>query len=159
MRRTMLATGGLLIGALAMAQAGPAASDPEAAKEAIRKADLALGQALAERNREAFRALLAEDVVSFPGSTPARGPDAFLKNWEPLFADPKRSLTWRPEEVHVSASGDLGYSIGSYERAGPDPDGKFFRGTGTYVSIWKKQPNGSWKLAVDIGTPPAPKEK
>ena len=60
-------------------------------------------------------------------------------------------LTWAPDAAEVSASGDLGYTIGTYRRTA---GGK--TGTGSYVTIWKKSSDGAWRVAVDIGTPPSP---
>ncbi|MDQ5857082.1 MAG: DUF4440 domain-containing protein, partial [Acidobacteriota bacterium] len=61
-----------------------------------------------------------------------------------------------PNEVQVSASGDLGYSIGTYERMSKDPAGRPTSATGTYVSIWRKQADGRWRAVLDIGTPGTP---
>lgn len=68
-----------------------------------------------------------------------------LLTWEPLFAD-------------VSAAGDLGYTTGPFEYRGDRSDEKP-AGTGHFVSVWKKEKDGIWKVALDLGNshPPAPK--
>jgi ketosteroid isomerase-like protein len=67
---------------------------------------------------------------------------------------PTARLTWEPSFVDVSASGDLGYTWGRYTlnvpmtKAGAAPLIRM----GTYVSIWKRQPNGAWKVVLDGGS-------
>jgi ketosteroid isomerase-like protein len=60
--------------------------------------------------------------------------------------DSSYTLTWKPSAASVSASGDLGYSYGTYNLQLKDSLIK-----GTYVSIWKKQKNGKWKFVLDTG--------
>lgn len=58
------------------------------------------------------------------------------------------TLTWEPSFVDVSASGELGYTWGRYELVVPMTK----QGTpplirrGTYVTIWRRQPNRTWKV-------------
>jgi ketosteroid isomerase-like protein len=62
-------------------------------------------------------------------------------------------LTWEPSFVDVAASGDLGYSWGRYTLTLPNVK----KGAapviqmGTYVTIWRHQPDGSWKVVLDGG--------
>ena len=154
MKRTFGAAVALLLAASFLA-AHEAAVDVEAAKRAIRIADLEMAKAVSDRNLEKFNTLVADDAVFF-GSDISRGREAVAKAWLPLFTDPSMFLKWQPEEVHVSASGDLGYSIGKYERRSKDPSGRPSSATGTYVSIWRKQADGKWRAVLDIGTPGTP---
>jgi ketosteroid isomerase-like protein len=70
---------------------------------------------------------------------------------------PQAKLTWAPLQVDVAASGDLGYTWGRYEFRSPGADGQERMGGGFYLTIWKRQPDGSWKFAIDAGTPDRPK--
>ena len=65
------------------------------------------------------------------------------------------NLSWKPYRSEASAAGDLGYSIGNWTLTKPDTILY-----GNYVTIWKKQKDGSWKFVFDAGngTPGAPKE-
>ena len=66
-------------------------------------------------------------------------------------------LTWRPVKSDASASGDLGYTFGSWESVTVDKDGKETRGYGVYITVWKRQPDGSWRYVFDGGNDtPAP---
>jgi len=68
------------------------------------------------------------------------------------------ALAWKPFHADVAASGDLGYTLGTYELHAKDEAGKATVAYGKYCSVWKKQPDGSWKWVVDVGTSsPEPK--
>lgn len=62
---------------------------------------------------------------------------------------PEIVLDWRPVHVEVAASADLGLSTGPW-RMSPrgQPDAVAY---GQFVSIWKRQDAGPWKVAVDVG--------
>jgi ketosteroid isomerase-like protein len=70
---------------------------------------------------------------------------------------PNATLTWAPLQVDVAASGDLGYTWGRYEFRSPGAEGRERIAGGYYLTIWKRQPDGSWKFALDTGTPDRPK--
>ena len=61
------------------------------------------------------------------------------------------TLTWKPLYADIAQSGELGYTYGIYEFKAMDPEGKPIMGNGTYVSIWKKDQFGNWKLVLDTG--------
>lgn len=153
MKRTFASVAMFL--AASLVSAHEATADLEAAKRAIRIADLEMAKAVSDRNLEKFNTLVADDAVFF-GRDVSRGREAVAKAWLPLFTDPSMFLKWQPDEVHVSAGGDLGYSIGTYERMSKDPSGRPTAATGTYVSIWRKQADGKWRAVLDIGTPGNP---
>lgn len=100
---------------------------------------------------KAFLTFLAEDaVVLQPGSYPVEGKD---KIREMIFSAPDTgyTLTRRPSSAYVSKSGDLGYTYGIFEVQTTDKEGNpgFIRGT--YLSIWRKNENGNWKIVLDTG--------
>ena len=151
------AAGFVLIGSAGVF-AHEAAADVEAAKRAIKLADLELAKAVADRSLQSFVSMVDDDAVFF-GKDVSRGKDAVSKAWLPFFTDRNLFLKWHPNEVYVSSSADLGYSIGEYERIGKDKSGNPETAIGNYVSIWRKQPDGKWKIVLDIGTPGTPQPK
>lgn len=64
-------------------------------------------------------------------------------------------LAWHPVKAEIAQSGDLGYTFGEYELTRTDSTG--IKSTGVYVTVWKKQGDGSWKYVVDAGAE-GPKE-
>jgi uncharacterized protein (TIGR02246 family) len=116
-------------------------------------ADRAFAEATSERGAEGWVEFFAENGAMLPDGLPiTRCKDAIRELMEPAFADENYKLVWEPTEADISASGDLGYTIGRYERTTTAPDGTKTTTMGKYVSIWKKQADGSWKVVVDIGT-------
>lgn len=99
--------------------------------------------------RESFLEFFAEDGINFqPHPTKTR--EAFLSQPAPA-KRPPITLNWEPVWADVSAAGDLGYTTGPYTVTDNSPEKRPTR-HGYYFSIWKKQPDGNWKVAVDLGT-------
>jgi len=98
-----------------------------------------------EGTGKAFIAYSAEDPVLIrPGSMPLLGRTAFVE----AFSQVKGSaLSWEPLKAEIAASQDLGYTFGRYTLR----EGGEIKAHGVYVSIWKKQPDGSWKFVLDGG--------
>ncbi|MEW5915779.1 MAG: nuclear transport factor 2 family protein, partial [Gemmatimonadota bacterium] len=60
-------------------------------------------------------------------------------------------LSWEPEVALMASSGDMGYTTGPWElRARGATD--TVSGAGHYVTVWKRDSTGTWKMAADIGT-------
>ncbi|MEX0323837.1 MAG: DUF4440 domain-containing protein [Puniceicoccaceae bacterium] len=101
---------------------------------------------------EAFVEFAAPDAVMYRnGAEPIVGREAIFAV---LSAEKGVTLKWVPLTADIAASGDLGYTRGSFELTPPPaPDGQKSLGSykGYYVSIWKKQPDGSWKWVFDSG--------
>jgi ketosteroid isomerase-like protein len=73
-----------------------------------------------------------------------------------VLEDTSFSMTWEPLRADVSRSGDLGYTIGLYQARTTPAGGRPVITTGKYVTIWRRQVDGSWKVALDIGNPDGP---
>jgi ketosteroid isomerase-like protein len=125
--------------------------------EQLKQADLAFARATAERGLEGFSSFLSEDVMSIRPNTPVvEGSKALAGRWAPMLNDPATSITWQPLEAVISDDGDMGFTVGSYEVAKSGPQGRSVAGTGKYITIWKKQPDGAWKVVFDSGVQDAP---
>lgn len=99
--------------------------------------------------REAFLTWLAPDAIVFrPGPVEGRPVYEKMDPAEPAV------LAWEPEFAEISASGELGFTTGPY-RIRPRRDAEP-AGFGHYVSVWRKQPDGSWKVFLDIGVEHGP---
>lgn len=55
-------------------------------------------------------------------------------------------LTWEPRFAEVSASGDWGWTWGDWQLL----DGKRTAAQGRYMSLWKKQPDGTWQVRSQL---------
>jgi ketosteroid isomerase-like protein len=138
----------------ACASAGPP-PDSSAARDAIRRTDEDFSRYAQDHGiAEAFATYAAPDATMLPGgSDPVKGPDAIRT----FFASSAGTvLLWKPYAAEVSSSGDLGYTLGTYESRSKDADGKPVTRYGKYCTIWEKQPDGKWKYVVDLGNPSPP---
>ncbi|MGO8794193.1 MAG: YybH family protein [Candidatus Sulfotelmatobacter sp.] len=115
-------------------------------------------KAAAERGSAGYLSYYADDSVELPNGGPIiQGKVNIAKGMG--FLDQKENhLTWTPVGADMSASGDLGYTYGTFEYRSKDKDGKLTVDHGKYTSIWKKQKDGGWKVVLDMGNSgPEPK--
>ena len=89
-----------------------------------------------------------------PGMEPMSGKEAITKGLDMMLKDPALKLTFAPAKVYVAQAGDMAYTVGSYEMTMTNPATKKV-GTdkGSYVTVYHKQADGSWKVMTDINTP------
>ena len=125
-------------------------SGTEKFKAEVLAADKAFSEASRKQGiQAAFLAVVAPDGKLL-GET-RLGPDGVRTAYMQL--PPTATLTWEPAFVDVSSSGDLAYTWGRYTLALPNvvkgkpPSVQM----GTYVTVWRRQPTGAWKVVLDGG--------
>ena len=156
MKRGVVLVLAVTLSALAGFSLGHASAIATGADSPVWKADEAFNRALAARHRPAFTSWIAEDAV-FLGSGLLDGREAIVEAWSIfLDRDSGRTLSWQPFRAEVSECGDLGFTIGDYTAAALDEMGASQRMIGTYVSVWRRDDEGAWRVVVDSGTPPTP---
>ena len=141
---------------LLAAFAGCARVDVEAEKTALLTVDKEWSQTTKDMDK--FMSYWATDASAYPPGAPmASGTEAIRKTISDMFSSPGFSLSWMATKAVVAASGDIGYTTGTYEAAMAGATEK-----GKYVTTWKKQ-DGAWKVAEDIfnadtspAAPPSP---
>jgi ketosteroid isomerase-like protein len=122
--------------------------------------EAAFMKAAAERGAQGYMSYYADNAVELPnGADVVQGKENISKTMG--FLDQKDNrLTWTPVYADMAASGDLGYTYGTYEFRSKDKDGKPTVSYGKYATVWKKQKDGSWKVVMDMGnSSPAPEAK
>ena len=128
-------------------------ADLEAERGSLLEADRALAEAhsTSDKPLDTFFASFADDGRVLAPATPiAVGWEASRAVFAELEAVPGYSLAWSPTTADVGRGADLGYTIGTYHMQLPDDDGNVVEIDGKYLSVWKRQPDGSWKIAVDM---------
>jgi len=154
-RRTTTAFLTGAIAAIWMISGCASTPDPARELESLLATDREFSAASVARGAAAaFREYLLEDAVQLPaGSLPVRGR-------ENIFLEMQKGgegyvLKWEPQEGEVAASGDLGYTWGTYTvevRSVEGRDGgKAETRTGKYLNVWKKDDRGRWRVLVDTG--------
>jgi len=98
---------------------------------------------------KAFLFYIAEDgVILRNNSFPAKGKENLSTRFSGK-TDTTFILSWEPLFEKISESGDLGYTYGIHTNT-DKMTGEITRGT--YITIWQKQEDGSWKFVLDTGT-------
>ncbi len=128
----------------------------EKEKEAIKEVDRAFSQLSDDKgNLEAFYGFIADDGIAISGNgRPPANKERYRKLIE-YYKENKPSsafeLLWEPLFADIAASGELGYTHGHARWSSTDSNGKTESGYGYYLSIWKKQADGSWQFVFDGG--------
>ncbi len=141
-----LLTGLILATAVAAgaAQSGVAQVEgPEA--EAVRAREIAFAKTMSDRDFDAFLSFIAPDAVFFNGDTPLRGRDAVGDAWHRFFETEVAPFSWNPDLVQVLESGELALSSGPVSSPAGESSGRF-------NSIWRKDPDGQWRVVFDKGS-------
>jgi ketosteroid isomerase-like protein len=153
------------LGACAPAPPPAPAADTRAQDEAaIREAEGAASAAAGASDVEKLGAFYTDDTTLMPPNAAIiSGRDQAKKFFTAMMTPDDFSLNWKPAKIEIARSGDIAYSIGTYHLMFTAADGNMIMDDGKYASVWKKQADGSWKMAVDIfnsSTPlPAPPAK
>lgn len=99
-----------------------------------------------EGMNKAFLEFVADDGVLLRNDKLIKGKDSiklFMKN------NNSKGLSWKPNFVDVSNSGDLGYTFGEYIYKYQDSLGNPLINKGVFHTVWKRQSDGSWKFVWD----------
>ena len=110
----------------------------------VRAAENAFAKTMADRDLRAFESFLADDAIFF-GRAALRGKEAVVIAWQGFSEGAAAPFSWRAETVEVLDTGQLALSSGPVF----DPHGKR---TATFNSIWRREPDGRWKVVFDKGT-------
>jgi ketosteroid isomerase-like protein len=110
------------------------------------------------RNLDALTAHYAEDAaLANPGVPLAVDATSRRAALAQFVADPSLKLEFAADRVTVAKSGELAYSRGQFTMQTTDPATKQPKTeTGTYLTVWRKQADNSWKAVEDAIIPGAP---
>jgi ketosteroid isomerase-like protein len=112
-------------------------------------AERAFAKLAGERGvRESFIAYFADDGIGF-APHPHKVKERFSNSPAPA-ARPPLTLNWAPVYGDIAQAGDLGWNTGPTLIEDTSPEKKPAR-HGMFFSVWKKQSDGSWRVALDLG--------
>lgn len=139
-------------------QAPPPAPKPDLKAEAakIRALDDAWLKTFQAKDAAGHASFFAEDGSWYSSGRPkAAGREAIRKQAEDVFKS-EVSSSWQTPTIVVSEAGDLAYAEGTWESVIQDAKGKRAKEVGKFLTVWKKQPDGNWKVLTDSGSPDGP---
>ncbi len=127
---------------LLLAFARPAMAQPAEASHIVAAERAFAADGLTVGLDASFLKWSAADAILIARGAPHRAHD--LLDPAAVFDPAAPSLVWWPNWAGIAKSGDLGFTTGGVEVGGAR--------TGHYFTIWKLQPDGSWKWVYDGGT-------
>ncbi|HQR17983.1 MAG TPA: DUF4440 domain-containing protein [Gemmatimonadales bacterium] len=135
------------------AACAPAAAPVDTAALAAHLTELddAWSAAAATRNADSVASFYTTDAVAYPPNMPvAVGRAAAREVWAAGFVDSTYAISWKTTTARVAASGDMGFTAGTYQESYRGADGNPVTMTGKYLCVWAKQADGSWKATNDM---------
>ena len=115
------------------------------AAAAVESREIAFARAMADRDLDAVLTFISPEAVFFNGNEALRGREVIADAWAPYFEGPSAPFSWHPDLVLVLESGQLALSSGPVRDASGAEVGRF-------NSIWRKDPNGQWRVVFDKGS-------
>ncbi len=117
--------------------------------ELLRADSAFAAMSVSQGGKAAFLAFASADAVAFGGGAQmSEGRDAIAAGFDGFPAG--AVLEWWPVAAEIARSGDLGCTVGEARIASVKHYSK-------YLTIWKRQSDGSWKFVADGGNArPAP---
>ena len=113
-------------------------------KETLMRVDREWSASVKDADR--FLSYFAPDASIYPTGMPVVTGTANIRQmWTGMTSDPGFALSFEPSKAEVAASGDIGYTTGTYHSTMGG-----VKEAGKYVTAWKKQADGQWKVMEDI---------
>lgn len=142
-------------------------ADPAAAKNAIEADQKSWNDQFKAKDTAGIVGHYADDAYFVaPGIKPADGSTAIRELFANSSTDPNFAVTIASDKVDVAASGDMAYARGHFTEKYTDPKtSKEMTTSGQYLTVYRKQKDGSWKAVEDFAaadpdaTKPVPPQK
>ena len=106
---------------------------------------------------KAFNQFLADRAIQLPaGRAPVFGRETIYRQM--VSSSDSYVLNWDPQHAELAASGDMGWTWGTYVLSTTGDDNETAESHGKYLNVWEKQDDGFWRVVVDMGNEnPEPK--
>lgn len=146
---------GLALSACQQSVGSGGGGDPAAAKKAVAAIEKKWNDQFQAKpaDLEALLGYYADDAFFIaPGVKSANGSTEIRQAYATGFADPNFGISFAPDKIDVASSGDLAYARGHFTEKFTDPKTQQAMTTsGSFVTVFKKQQDGSWKAQEDRG--------
>jgi uncharacterized protein (TIGR02246 family) len=142
-------------------------SDPDSVKQTIKAAEAQWNKDIQAKDTQAIGARYADDAFFIaPGVAATQGSTPIRQIYANESTDPAFEVHFSSDKIDVARSGDLAYARGKFtDKYTDSKTGKVMAGSGAYLTVYKKQDDGGWKVvesfaAEDPGSPkPVPPQK
>ena len=110
--------------------------------------------------KESFLFYAADDVIKLRSKEAAvMGKEELKKMYDEEDITTPPVMTWEPLKADISASGDMGFTFGTWKmRISDSISAGESVYTGNYLSVWKKMSDGKWKYVAEASTTTPAKE-
>lgn len=134
------------------------ATDMAAVEKDLRAIETQWNADYNSRDVDAVMGHYAEDAaIANPGAPLVAASDSRRAAITQFVSDPNLKISFESDRVQIAKSGDLAYTRGHFTMQGSDPVTKQPRtDSGNYLTVWKKQSDGSWKAVEDFVVPGGP---
>ena len=132
--------------------------DTVSAQAQLMEADRAFAAATAARGLEGWMDAYASDAARLALGGPAvRGLGAIREADAGLFADTQRRLIWEPTEAGIFEDGRHGFTTGTSAFVLLEGEAVADTlSTGRYITFWRREADGTWKIILDTGVTDPP---
>jgi uncharacterized protein (TIGR02246 family) len=123
------------------------------AKRAIDKGNAQWIEAWEKGDPEMLAAIFTEDgVILSQGGRVFKGRQQIFERQREAMQSVTRPIKVSVVTIKIWVDGDTAYETGNYKYEYTEK-GKPTREEGRYVTMWKRQVDGSWKLSMDMAVP------
>ena len=123
----------------------------------IRELEHKAREAAKAKDLDRYISFYADDaILLWPGAPMITGRAAIRKFMQVFFSVPDFSLSFETVHAEVSLAGDFAYTCGTNNVTLVDLNGKRIKDSGKYLTVYKKQSGGTWKVVADMGNSDLP---
>ena len=132
-------------------------NDQERDVNSVRELEHRAREAAKAKDLDLYVSFYADDaVLLWPGVPMVTGRAAIRKFMQVFFSMPDSSLSFETAQAEVSRAGDFAYTYGTNKVTLVDPSGKKMKDSGKYLTVYRKQSDGAWKVVADTGNSDLP---
>jgi uncharacterized protein (TIGR02246 family) len=133
-------------------EAAGAAANPQDVTQAIKADEAKWNKQFAAKDQEGLVDHYADDAYFVaPGVAGTEGSTPIRQIFANASTDPAFEVHFKSDKIDVAKSGDLAYARGKFSEKYTDKaTGKVMSDSGSYLTVYKKQGDGSWKAVEDF---------
>ncbi len=128
-----------------------AGADTESIRQKIKADETKWNKDFKAKDTEALAEHYADDAYFVAPGVTAEGSTPIRQVFANASTDPAFEVQFSSDKIGVAASGDLAYARGKFTEKHTDKKtGKVMTGSGSYITVYKKQDDGSWVAVEDF---------